>query len=68
MGKQILENFDGITVEEFKKVLEKYPNNMKITMKALTEHFPILIIEEGEYYIWCNGVPKEKAPCLRIIL
>jgi len=69
MNKTLLENYDGITVGQLKKILENYPDNMKITVRTLTEHFPAKFIEEGTYNIYptgCNGVAKSKEKCLRI--
>lgn len=62
-------NNGGLTVGELKKILENYPDEMKITVRTLTEHFPANTVKEGEYNLYplgCDGIPQGKEKCLRI--
>ncbi|SDL19719.1 hypothetical protein [Natronincola ferrireducens] len=72
MSKKIFEDYrtgGGLTVGMLQKLLLNYPNDMKVTVRVLDEHFPARIVKEGDYKIYpfgCNGVAQGKEECLRI--
>ena len=72
MNKRIFEDYSstgGLTVGDLKKILVNYSDDMKITVRTLTEHFPASVVEEGEYKLYplgCNGISSGKNVCLKI--
>ena len=72
MSKRIFEDYSstgGLTVGELKQILANYPDDMKITVRTLAEHFPASVVEEGDYKLYplgCKGISKGKNVCLKI--
>lgn len=58
MSKKLFENYkrgEGLTVGQLKKMLEGYPDDMKVISRLLNDNFPSEIVEEAEYNIYKLG-------------